>query len=43
VYAFHYLRRIIRSEPDVKKDRLWTLFDLIGWDFSIIRELVERG
>lgn len=41
MYAFHYLRRIIRSEPDVEKDRLWKLFDPIGWDS--IRDLVECG
>lgn len=41
VYAFHYLRQIIRSEPDVKNDRLWTLFDPIGWDS--IRDFVECG
>ncbi|KAK4071783.1 hypothetical protein Purlil1_13331 [Purpureocillium lilacinum] len=32
IYAFHYLRRLLKDEPLVSEALRWTLFDPIGWD-----------
>ncbi|KAH6973909.1 heterokaryon incompatibility protein-domain-containing protein [Ilyonectria destructans] len=32
LYAFHYLRQIAKARPHTSEDKLWTLFDPLGWD-----------
>ncbi|UNI13628.1 hypothetical protein JDV02_000353 [Purpureocillium takamizusanense] len=32
LYAFHYLRRLLKDRPLVSEAQPWTMFDPIGWD-----------